>query len=55
MILDMRKHPPFSKNRIVVGVRGYDGARGAVYLFGDPNDSESGRSYSQLAMLFIGR
>jgi uncharacterized membrane protein len=40
-----------SNNRIVVGAWGYDNGRGAVYLFGDPNNRLLGRSYSQLAIL----
>jgi hypothetical protein len=40
-----------SNNRIVVGAPGYDDGRGAVYLFGDPTDPQSGRSYSQLAIV----
>jgi hypothetical protein len=40
-----------SNNRIVVGSYGYESNRGAVYLFGDPNNPQYGRSYSQLAIL----
>jgi hypothetical protein len=40
-----------SKNRIVVGAPGYEDDRGAAYLFGDPRNPQSGRSYSQLAFL----
>jgi hypothetical protein len=42
---------PISNHRIVVGADGYDSERGAAYLFGDPSDRLSGRSYSQLAIL----
>jgi hypothetical protein len=44
-------------NRIVVGMyetssaEGYMDYRGVVYLYGDPNDPQSGRSYSLLAKL----
>jgi hypothetical protein len=40
-----------SNNRIVVGADGYDSRKGAVYLFGDSRNPQSGRSYSQLAFL----
>jgi hypothetical protein len=40
-----------SNNRIVVGAYGYNNGTGAAYLFGDPNDPQSGRKYSQLAIL----
>jgi hypothetical protein len=40
-----------SNNRIIVGAIGYDQGRGAAYLFSDPNDQESGRSYSEIAIL----
>jgi hypothetical protein len=40
-----------SNNRIVVGALGYDTNRGAVYLFGDSRNPQSGHSYSQLAFL----
>jgi hypothetical protein len=36
-----------SNNRIVVGASG----RGTAYIFGDGNDPEFGRSYSQMAVL----
>jgi hypothetical protein len=39
-----------SNNRIVVGAYGHDAARGAAYLFGDPNDPQFGQSYSELAI-----
>jgi hypothetical protein len=40
-----------SNNRIIVGAYGYANERGAAYLFGDPSNPQSGRSYSQLAVL----
>jgi hypothetical protein len=40
-----------SKNRIVVGASGYANNRGAAYLFMDPINSESGKEFSQIAMV----
>jgi hypothetical protein len=40
-----------SNNRIVVGAFGHNNYTGAAYLFGDPTHPQSGRSYSQLAIL----
>jgi hypothetical protein len=41
-----------SNHRIVVGALGYDGRRGAAYVFGDPKgDPPSGRDYTELAIL----
>jgi hypothetical protein len=41
-----------SNNRIVVGANGFlGGYPGKAYLFGDPVNPESGRSYSQLAII----
>jgi hypothetical protein len=40
-----------SNNRIVIGAYGNDGNKGAAYVFGDPSNPQTGRSYSQLAII----
>jgi hypothetical protein len=42
-----------SGNHILVGAYGYDAARGAEYLFGDPENPELGRSYSEWPFLAL--
>jgi hypothetical protein len=41
-----------SNNRIFVGAYAYNVGEGAVFVYGDPSDPRSGRSYSELAILY---